>query len=121
MAKVFLDTNILIGFLEKQDQKLKFSLKGHKLFLSPLSIHISIYVVRQKMPFTKLSNIKDSFSLISFSKDIVDKALLGPTTDFEDNVQLHSAVASDCEFFLTSDQALLKLNFFGKTRIVNSL
>ena len=121
MAKVFLDTNILINFLEKQDQKLKFSLKGHKLFLSPLSIHISLYVIRQKIPYTRLSNIKDSFSFISFSKDIVDKALLGPTNDFEDNVQLHSAAAAECDFFLTSDKELLKTKFFGKVQIVDRL
>ena len=37
------------------------------------------------------------------------------------NVQLHGAAASACDYFLTSDKALLKLGYFGHMSIVSSL
>lgn len=80
-----------------------------------------MYVTRQKIPYIKLSTSINNFFLISFSKNITHKALQGPTKDFEDNVQLHSAVAADCDYFLTSDKNLLKTKFFGKTQILSSL
>jgi len=59
--------------------------------------------------------------LISLTDKIIDKALLGPTKDLEDNIQLHSAVEADCDIFLTNDKALLKMGYFGKTKIVDHL
>lgn len=47
------------------------------------------------------------------------KALEGPTVDFEDNTQLHSAAEAECDYFLTNDEKLLKMKFFGKTRLTN--
>lgn len=47
--------------------------------------------------------------------------LSGPTVDFEDNVQLHSAAEAECEIFLTEDKKLLKLGFFGKTHVVSQI
>jgi len=43
--------------------------------------------------------------------------MTGPTDDFEDNVQLHSAVMGDCDYFLTMDKKLIKMKYFGKMRI----
>ena len=37
--------------------------------------------------------------------------------DFEDNVQLHCAAQANCDFFLTRDEKMLKLGFFGKVRL----
>ncbi len=62
-----------------------------------------------------------SSNLINLSQDILDKALVGPTKDLEDNIQLHSAIKADCDIFLTYDTQLLKLGFFGKTKIKSSL
>lgn len=61
---------------------------------------------------------KEKFSIVDLSRSILDKALQGPTADLEDNIQLHSAAEADCDLFLTNDERLLKITFFGKTKIV---
>lgn len=121
MAKVFLDTNYFIDFAERRKDSNLTQLEDHPLFISPLSIHVLAYAYKYKLPHKKLENFIQNFTLISFDKNIVDKAVSGPTADFEDNVQLHSAAEGDCEFFLTQDQDLLKLRYFGKTEIVSRL
>lgn len=121
MAKVFLNTNILIDLVEKRKPATTDSLDGHDVFISPLSIHIFMYVTKQKVPYKKLSDIISKFQFVTFNQEIVYKSLGDPTSDFEDNVQLHSAAEEDCDIFLTSDSKLLNLKFFGKTQIKDSL
>lgn len=121
MARVFLDANAFIDLLEERGRMAKEALNGHDLFVSTLSLHILMYVTKQKIPYTKLLSIIDLFLLVPLGNAIANEALVGPTTDFEDNVQLHSAAEAECDLFLTSDEDLLSLAFFGKTRIVSSL
>lgn len=74
------------------------------------------------MPDEKLMNLlEESYNMVDFSREISNKALRGPTDDFEDNVQLHSAAQAECDLFLTEDKKLLTLKFFGKTRVVSDL
>ena len=56
------------------------------------------------------------FQIVEFSDTILKRALEGPTPDFEDNVQLHSAAEAECDLFLSEDKKLLELKFFGKTQ-----
>jgi len=122
MARIFLDANILIDLIEKRGEIITArGLTDNEIFISPLSIHILIYITRQKIPPKRLIQIIELFSLVSFDQSISTKSLQGPTRDFEDNVQLHSATESECDFFLTQDKNLLNLKFFGKTQLVNSL
>ena len=62
---------------------------------------------------------KDKFQLVDFSEKILERALNNPTPDLEDNIQLHSAVEAECDIFLTGDQRLLNLKFFGKVQILS--
>lgn len=121
MAKVFVDTNILIDLVEERKSAISGHLNGHDLFISPLSFHILLYVTKQKIPYAKLNNIVSNFLVVSFDSNIAYTSLEGPTTDFEDNVQLLSASYAECDIFLTNDEGLLKLKFFGKTEIKPSL
>jgi len=59
--------------------------------------------------------------LVPFDVVITRLAISGPTDDFEDNVQLHSAAQSDCDYFVTHDSKLLQMKFFGKVKIVEKL
>jgi predicted nucleic acid-binding protein len=121
MAKVFLDTNILIDLIEeRKDLSGQFS-HNENLFISPLSLHILLYVTKQNVPNEALSDLEEIFSLIPFDETICYKALVGPTNDFEDNVQLHSAAEADCDIFLTEDRKLLAMKFFGKVTLAKSL
>lgn len=121
MAKVFLDANIFINLVEKRKPVDKKLLYTHILYLSPLSVHILTYLYKYQIPDERLASIDIFFKLIPFDSKLTVKALKGPTTDFEDNTQLHSAAEADCDIFLTEDKDLLKLKFFGKTRLQSSL
>lgn len=121
MARVFLDTNIFIDLVEKRKQITIDQLNGNDLFISPLSVHILMYVTKRKIPYHRLNNIINSFIQVPFDENITNPSLVNPTTDFEDNIQLHSAAEADCDIFLTSDEKLLKMKFFGKMKLKNSL
>ena len=117
MAKVFLDANIFISLVEKRkpiDTKLLYT---HSLYLSPLSIHILTYLYKYRIPDERLADIHKFFRVVPFDLRLTVKALGGPTIDFEDNIQLHSAAEAECDIFLTEDAKLLRMKFFGKTRI----
>lgn len=121
MAKVYLDTNVLIDLLERRKDFDTRPFKDQDLVISPVSIHIYIYIYKYRIPIAKLDNLKRSFIYVAIDEYIVEKSLKGPTDDFEDNVQLHSAAAADCDFFLTSDNNLLQMKFFGKTQLMKRL
>ncbi|MDP3955132.1 MAG: hypothetical protein Q8Q15_02085 [bacterium] len=121
MAKVFLDANIFIDLIEKRREVQISDLDRHLAYISPLSIHILLYITKKKVPYFRLSRISKQFSLIPLDQDMAKLCLEGPTSDFEDNVQLYSAAEAECDFFLTEDKKLLSLKFFGKTRIVSEL
>lgn len=121
MAKIFLDANVFIDLIEKRQEITLEQLDGNDLFISPLSVHILIYISKRKIPYNRLTSIIDSFFLMTFDENIAKHSLIGPTTDFEDNVQLHSSVEAECDIFFTHDQQLLNLGFFGKVKILNNL
>ena len=122
MAKVFLDTNIFIDAIHRAPEKqILETLEGNIICVSPLSFHIYCYTFKIKIPNKKTALQKEKFHLVVFSENILDKALGGPTTDLEDNIQLHSAAETDCNIFLTGDEKLLKMKFFGKVQILSAL
>lgn len=120
MARIFLDTNFYIDITKRAREKWE-SLRENLLFISPLSTHILFYTRKLKVPDQEVNELQKQFGIVPFTKHILDKAQEGPTADFEDNVQLHSAAEAECDTFLTSDKKLLKLKFFGKTRINSNL
>ncbi|MBI2018895.1 type II toxin-antitoxin system VapC family toxin [Candidatus Daviesbacteria bacterium] len=122
MAKIFLDTNVFVDLAEKRKQITLADFLEHELYISPLSIHILIYLYKYQIPSKKLTNLLKKFiNLVPFDKGITESSSQGPTEDFEDNVQLHSAAEAECDLFLTSDTKLLSLKFFGKARLVSTL
>lgn len=118
MARVFLDANALIDLVERRENQTVGYFSKEKLFISPLSLHILLYVFKRKVPYRRLLDIEEIFTLITLDEFISYKALSGPTSDFEDNIQLHSAAEGGCDFFLTSDKKLLEMKFFGKTKLI---
>jgi predicted nucleic acid-binding protein len=121
MANLFLDTNIVIDLLERQPKFDQDKLEKHEVFISPLSLPILAYLHKYKVPNPKLDQALEQFHLVSLDTAIMAKASQGPTTDLEDNIQLHSARQAKCHYFLTTDKALLKLARFGKIKITNTL
>lgn len=120
MARVFLDTNFYIDITKRAKEKWEF-LRENLLFISPLSVHILFYTRKLKVPDREVNELQEQFGMVPLTKQILDKALEGPTADLEDNIQLHSAAEAECDFFVTNDRNLLKQKFFGKTKIVENL
>src|SRR6266700_130765 len=121
MAKIFLDTNYFIDALHRNPEKqILETLEKHIIFISSLSFHIYCYIYKIKIPDERINIQREIFQIEEFSENILDNSLSGPTDDFEDNVQLHSAANADCDIFLTEDKKLLNMKFFGKVRITNS-
>lgn len=122
MARVFLDTNCFIDAIHRTPEKqILDQLLGQIPFISPLSLHIYCYAYKIKIPSQKVISQKEKFQLVALAENILDKALTGPTTDLEDNIQLHSAAEAECDIFLTSDEGLLNMKFFGKVQILPTL
>lgn len=121
MANIFLDANYLIALSHPKNVKLSNALSQHNLFVSNLSIHIYCYVRWVKQPDPTLPKIIDQYNLVDLTSTILLKATSSPTSDLEDNIQLHSAVAADCDFFLTTDKQLLNLAYFGRLKLVSRM
>jgi predicted nucleic acid-binding protein len=121
MAKIFLDTNTFIDIVEKRDAKLLSQISSNPLFLSAYSIPVWFYVYKHSVPNPKFEELFNAFNIVDTTRDIISRSLIGPTEDLEDNIQLHSASDLGCDFFLTKDKVLLKLGYFGKVRICDSL
>ncbi len=120
MASVFLDSNLLFDIAERNVQK-REQLNGHAVYLSTLSYHILFYTYKYLVPHKTISKLKEEFYMIDFTDKILDYALAGPTKDLEENIQLFSAKETKADYLLTSDKKLLKMKFFGKTKIVDRL
>jgi predicted nucleic acid-binding protein len=121
MAKIFIDTNIFIDILTDRSKINLEAFDNHELCLSILSIHIATYLLKIEIPDKIFNNVVDSCNTIGMSAEIYTLASQGPTKDLEDNMQLHSCVQNDCEYFLTNDKELLKMIYFGKTKIIKDL
>src|ERR1700748_1225318 len=120
MAKVFLDTNYFIDALHRKPEKeILDSFENSVIYISPLSVHIFCYIFKINVKEISIITQMDKFQMIDFSNDLTIRALQGPTSDFEDNIQLHSAASAECDLFLTEDKKLLEMKFFGKVRITN--
>ncbi len=121
MAKVYLDANYFIGLANRVPEIDALVLDDHELLISTLSCHILGYVNKIKLPDKALSSLLKDFTMVGLDEKILKMALEGPTFDLEDNIQLHSAAGAESNYFLTFDKQLLRLKFFGKTRIVSKL
>ena len=121
MAKVFLDTNYFIGLANRVPEVETDILHKHQGFVSILSCHILFYINKEEVPNEKVNSFINDFNLINLDTSILKKSLVGPTKDLEDNIQLYSAVESECQYFLTFDKELLKMKYFGKMEIVDTL
>lgn len=122
MANIYLDANVLVDLIG--DNKFHYDemlSKGNKVVVSALNIHILFYVSKAKVPSAIIKSLIKSMILVEMGKIKVNESLKGPTVDFEDNVQLHSAVMGKCDYFLTQDKKLLKMKHFGDVKICDKL
>lgn len=117
MVKVYFDTNVLHDLVGDNRYGFDLMSRGKEVVISVLSVHVLAYVLKVKIPNPHFKELVGGMTEIEFSNKILDKSLNGPTIDFEDNIQLHSAVEGECDYFLTLDKNLLKMKYFGKVKI----
>ncbi|MBI5452887.1 type II toxin-antitoxin system VapC family toxin [Candidatus Gottesmanbacteria bacterium] len=122
MARIFLDTNYFIDAVHRRPEtQILVQLQNHIVYISPISVYNFYYTFKIRTPNQLFIKQLEKFNYIDFTGDILHRALQGPTSDIEDNIQLHSSAESDCDYFLTNDIKLLAMKFFGKTKILSSL
>ena len=121
MANIYLDVNILVDIVGKREFGVEKTIGKNNIVTSALSVHILTYVRKTKIPDNTVKKLVLGIEIVDFDKEIVRLALIGPTDDFEDNVQLYSAVEGGCDYFVTMDKKLLKMKYFGKMRICDKI
>lgn len=120
MARVYLDANAVFDLVVRKPSS-GDSLVHNSLYYSPLTAHILFYSHHIKIPSPGVNKALKKIHVVNLTRSILNKALLEPTSDLEDNIQLHSAAEAECDFFLTNDKKLLKMKFFGKVKIQSHL
>ncbi len=117
MANIFLDANYFIRCSGISDEERLHVIAGHTAFVSILTVHIYYYIRKVHVPDIASLQFFKNFTFVDVTTDHLERSLLGPTNDLEDNIQLHTASSKECDFFLTRDKALLKMKYFGKMKI----
>jgi len=69
------------------------------------------------MPDEDMLDRLSDINIVPMTADIAERAFIGPTKDYEDNVQLHSSAVCLADAFYTADKDLLRLKYFGSTQI----
>jgi predicted nucleic acid-binding protein len=120
MANIFWDTNILLRLMEDDlPSGSKAKLNKHASYISVLSIHIAAYVHKIKMPSDRFNNLLNHFTILSLTNAVINQSLQKPTTDFEDNIQLNTALKNNIQTFVTLDKELLKIKSYRGMKIVS--
>lgn len=123
MKKVFLDTNILISFLDSSREnhylvkslfvKLKNS-DTKMIFSIPTNIFYNLKNNRlEAVNFIRIVNSSKYFEIVGFGRDTIEKATsyylskndLSNKNDFEDILQYFCALKNSCKVIYTDDKS----------------
>lgn len=109
MKRIFLDTNIVLDFLIREEyhphiRELISHSEDIDLYISYLTVANAAYIMR-KYPKVKLrSNLElilELFEIIPNDKQQLAEAIKADSPDFEDMLQYQSAKSVKCEVILT--------------------
>ncbi len=118
MNRVFLDTNILIDFLnEKRENHLlavemlvKFIEDDYEIYISEDMLSTIYYLVKDKQKVLKFFyDIIDEWNIVSFDRDVILEAIefsLNKNKDFEDVLECFTAKKYDC-VLITNDKSFV--------------
>ena len=114
MKRVFLDTNILIDYIDNRagaddaEQIFACGFSGEALlFASSLTFANMAYIIKgrpQEEKYDALSQMAGVVEIIDLRKQEVMAAIANPVKDFEDMLQYQCAKAADCDFIVTNDR-----------------
>ena len=109
MKKIFLDTNIVLDFLIREEykpqiRKLISHSDDYDLFISYLTVANAAYIMRRYPKAELKSNLQlmlDLFEIIPNDKKQIKKAINSDSPDFEDMLQYQAAMSGKCDVILT--------------------
>ncbi len=109
MKKIFLDTNIVLDFLIREEYKSEIrELISHSedydLYISYLTVANAAYIMRKCSKAVLRSNLQlmlELFEIIPNDKHQIEKAIKADCPDFEDMLQYQSAKSMKCDVILT--------------------
>lgn len=113
MKRVFLDTNILIDYIDSRagaDDAEQIFACGFSdevlLFASSLTFANMAYIIKgrtQEEKYDALRQMAEVVEIINLGKQEVMAAIAQPVKDFEDMLQYQCAKAADCDYIVTND------------------
>ncbi len=113
MKKVYLDTNIMLDYLEQrcfsENAKtiFKLSKKGKFLVYASLLSFVNIAYIRRKHSvdeiYADLSLLRSIVNVVPIDDVQLDNALNVKVKDFEDNIQFQCAKAAGCDVIVTNN------------------
>ncbi len=104
--KVFLDTNCIIDLIQQRDPNVDYVEKVLKYRTYPVP-SISAPTVTNAYYITKYKNQQlyqifiNKFSIIPLDENLINQAFGLNMKDFEDAIQLVSALKANCNYFIT--------------------
>ena len=111
--KIFLDTNVILDVLTKRepfyiDSSKVLTLVNEKIvsgYISAITINNIYYILRKfkdkETAKNFITEILESFEIISLNKNILNRANKISIDDYEDGIQFFSALDSGCDFLIT--------------------
>lgn len=114
MRRVFIDTNILIDFIENRqgadaaEQVLERSAnKEFSIFASPLTFANMAYILGKRFDkenlYPMLDALEKQIEVLPMDRNQLRQAINHPSKDFEDMLQYQCALAGNCNVILTRD------------------
>ncbi len=109
MKKIFLDTNIVLDFLIREEYKSQIRelirrSEDYDLYISYLTVANAAYIMRKYSKAALRLNLQlmlELFEIIPNDKHQIEKAIKSDCPDFEDMLQYQSAKSMKCDVILT--------------------
>lgn len=114
MKQIFLDTNILIDYIDNRagaddaEQIFACGFSGEALlYASSLTFANMAYIIKgrtQAEKYDVLKQMADVVEILPLRKQEVMDAIAQPVPDFEDMLQYQCAKAAECDYIVTNDR-----------------
>lgn len=114
MKKVFLDTNILMDFIENRDNRMyaetiiELGKTGFiQLYAAYLSFANMGYILRKRTQEERYRIIREAqqiATVLPCDGQQLERALTNPVKDFEDMLQYQCALAAGCDVIVTNNK-----------------
>lgn len=114
MRRIFLDTNILIDYIDNREgadaaeQIFALGFSGEAmLYASSLTFANMAYIIKgrsQEEKYDALQQMASLVEILSLDKAHVLAAIASPAPDFEDMLQYQCAKSANCDYIITNDR-----------------